>query len=218
MTRPIAFFDFDGTLTRRDSLFPFLRKVAGNTAFLSNLALLSPVLTGYAARLVRNDVAKECVLRRFLAGRSLEALQAAGQDFAKHALPRLVWPPGLDRLRWHQEQGHRCVLVSASLDIYLLPWAKANGFEHVISSSLEIDSNGRATGRLLGANCHGPEKAKRIKEWMEDQPAAHLYGYGDSTSDLPMLWLTNEAWLRVRGTFRPVELSVQKRSRFARQE
>lgn len=84
------------------SFFPFLREVAGNAAFFGNIAALSPVLAGYALCLVRNDIAKERVLRRFLCGQLLAEIEAAGAQSAQHTLPHLEWRLGMERLRWPQ--------------------------------------------------------------------------------------------------------------------
>jgi HAD superfamily hydrolase (TIGR01490 family) len=195
VTTPVAFFDFDGTLTRRDSLLPFLRMVAGTPLFVARLVLLSPVLTAYAAKLIRNDVVKEIVLARFLEGMDRDELRQLGRKFASERLTGLLRPAGLERLRWHQAQKHVCVLVSASLDVYLEPWARDMGFDDWITSGLETDIAGRVIGRLSGGNCFGEEKVRRIKEWLTGKEISQCYAYGDSPGDLPMLKMANEGYL-----------------------
>lgn len=190
----VAFFDFDGTLTHGDSLLPFLRMVAGPRLYWKNMLQLAPVLAAYAVRMVRNDVAKQLVLTKFLAGMEKQALLRQGYHFADrlHTLQRAQ---GMARLAWHRQQGHRCVLVSASLDIYLEPWAKAVGFDHILTSALAYDADGKVSGRLLGANCFGEEKVQRILAWLQDNPADYSYAYGDSRADLPMLRMVDEGYL-----------------------
>lgn len=195
MTTSVAFFDFDGTLTQRDSLLPFLRMVAGTPLFIGRMVLLSPVLTAYAAKIIRNDVAKEIVLARFLNGMDLEELRQLGRKFANERLAGLLRRAGIERLRWHQEQGHACVLVSASLDVYLAPWANDMGFDDWITSSLETDDAERIIGRLSGGNCFGEEKVRRIKGWLIGKKISQCFAYGDSSGDLPMLRMVNEGYL-----------------------
>ena len=66
--RPMAFFDFDGTLTQGDTLMPFLRFMVGSPAYYAKLTWLGPVLAAYYTGLLRNDIAKQIVLKRYLAG------------------------------------------------------------------------------------------------------------------------------------------------------
>lgn len=201
MTATVAFFDFDGTLTRRDSLLPFLRMVAGTPLFVLRMVLLLPVLAAYATKFLRNDVAKEIVIARFLHGMDMEELRQLGRQFANDRLPGLLRPAGTERLRWHQQQGHACVLVSASLDTYLAPWAHAMGFDDWITSSLETDDSGKFNGHLSGGNCFGEEKVRRIKSWLTGKKINLCYAYGDSPGDLPMLRMANEGYLLSRNVF-----------------
>lgn len=195
MSRVIAFFDFDGTLTRRDSLVPFLRMVRGATRLALDLLAVSPQLAAYTVRMMRNDRAKEALLQQALGGQSIEELRAYGQRFAELHVPRMLREDIVARLRAHQSQGHYCVLVSASLDIYLEPWANIMGFEHCIASSLAVDSCGKVTGRLVGGNCHGEEKARRIRKFLErNGPISRTYAYGDSPGDAYMLGIVDEGY------------------------
>lgn len=201
MTTPVVFFDFDGTLTRRDSLLPFLHMVSGTPLFVARMSVLSPVLVAYAAKLLKNDVAKEIVLKHFLQGKQLEELRAAGQRFATDSLPGLERFAGMKRLSWHKEQGHSCVLVSASIDIYLAPWARNAGFDDWIASRLEVDDAGCVTGRLVGGNCFGEEKVRRIRAWLNGKDCMAKYAYGDSHGDLPMLNMVSQGYLWRKGRF-----------------
>jgi phosphatidylglycerophosphatase C len=99
----------------------------------------------------------------------------------------------LQRLREHQQKGHYCVLVTASLTIYTRPWAEELGFQHVLGSELQFDQAGCATGMLVEGNCYGPEKERRLRAIL---PAdARLYAYGDSRGDQEMLAMADRAWL-----------------------
>ncbi|GAB4346438.1 MAG: HAD-IB family hydrolase [Gammaproteobacteria bacterium] len=194
--RPVvAAFDFDGTVTERDTLFPFLRFASGNTRFLLGLASQLPVLSGYLLGRVANGVAKERVLSRFLAGMSEEALEATGARFAETVLPGFVRPVALERIAWHRASGHRCILVSASLELYLKPWAEGAGFDDVIGSRMEV-RDGRVTGRLAGGNCHGPEKLRRLLERVGARETFRLIAYGDSRGDRELLASADRAYYR----------------------
>ena len=192
----LALFDFDGTLTRHDTLFPFLRYLVGTPRFALGLAATAPVLGAYALKLMRNDLAKQRVLRHFLQGRDAEGLAEAGTRFAQDCIPSLLQPAQMTLLQAHQARGDTCVLVSASLDVYLRPWSQAQGFDALLCSSLAVDG-GRVTGLLHGANCHGPEKVRRIEAWLAGRQPEHITAYGDSAGDREMLALADEPiWVR----------------------
>ena len=192
----VAAFDFDGTLTYRDTLIPFLYYYAGPMAFVRDMARSAPTLTAYGLRLMKNDVAKERVLKKFFAGAPLTTLQHQGQAFARDRLPGLVRPRALRRLQWHQKLGHQIVIISASLDIYLKPWAAALGIDHVLCTSLDVDGNGQVSGRLGAANCYGPEKPRRLREALGDTSTYVLYAYGDSRGDRELLETADYSFYR----------------------
>ncbi|MFA6903705.1 MAG: HAD family hydrolase [Gallionellaceae bacterium] len=183
----VAAFDFDGTLTRRDTLFPFLLQVAGHVKLFNKIIYLSPVMAGYALGIIRNDIAKVKVLRSFLANMEMTRVQQFALQYAKQKLPGLLRPEAMQRLAWHKQQGHRCVVVSASLELYLRPWAAEAGFDDVLGSRLEELDNGRTSGRLLGENCFGPEKMRRLETLLGPREGYTLYAYGDSRGDKELL-------------------------------
>lgn len=186
-TSTIAAFDFDNTLTDRDSLVPFLFYTYGWMKTSYHLARLTPFFIGFLLGQVPRQTVKEKILTRFFKGKKLTDIQAYAQSFADQQLDRYLKPEALQRLAWHQAQGHRCVLVSASIELYLQPWAKRHGFEAVMGSRLEITPDGKITGRLVGANCWGPEKPRRLLAYIGPKEQYQLYVYGDSRGDQELL-------------------------------
>ena len=90
------------------------------------------------------------------------------------------------RLSWHRAAGHRIVLVSASLRPYLVPLGLHLGVDAVLCCEIEIGADGVATGRIDGVNCRGPEKVRRLWQWMTEQglvDRAEVWAYGDSAGD-----------------------------------
>ncbi|MEM1170759.1 MAG: HAD family hydrolase [Cyanobacteria bacterium P01_H01_bin.35] len=191
----VAVFDFDGTLTHRDSFLPFLRFLLGPSRFDGGLLLMSPVLIGYALKLIANWQAKEALLKFFLGGKSQKQLNQIGEQFAVQQIPKLLRPEGIQRLQWHQNQGHLTILVSASLEIYLFPWTKKMSFNQVIGTRLETDS-GVVTGRILGKNCYGSEKVERLKAILGNLNQYCIYAYGDSRGDRQLLDIANYPYYR----------------------
>ncbi len=193
MTRPVALFDFDGTLIKGDSLLPFLHFVCGTWRFAQALGKTLPYLVGYRLDYLSNCQAKEYLLTNTLGGWTWQQVSDLGVAFANAWIPSKLRDDTVARLRWHQTQGHSCILVSASLDVYLKPWAKAHGFAFCLSSKLEKDQFDKITGRLAGGNCHGEEKVHRIRAlFAKIGRPTRVYAYGDSPGDAAMLRYADE--------------------------
>ena len=203
-TRPVVFFDFDGTLTTGDTLMPFLKFVVGKPIYYVKLVLLSPILVAYFAKVLRNDIAKQIVLKRYLAGYRIDELFLLGKRFSEDVIPTMLREETVTRLRWHQEQGHVCVVVSASLDVYLTEWANLNGFYSCISSRLKKSQTGIVTGELIGENCFGDEKVANIKKFLSSGQNL-TYAYGDTKGDFSMLFCVDKGMILKNGTFLKID-------------
>ncbi len=191
----VALFDFDGTVTQRDSLLPFLWQLFGPLKLAGYAILMSPLLLGYLLRIIPNGIAKERLLGRMLGGMAMSRLHAEAQRFASETLPRIVRAESAERIAWHQEQGHRVIIVSASLELYLKPWAEALGVVDVLATRLR-EEQGRAVAGFDGVNCFGEAKAQRVKEYLGDMAEIEVYAYGDSRGDTQMLAMADHAYYR----------------------
>jgi phosphatidylglycerophosphatase C len=192
----VAAFDFDGTLTRRDTLLPFLLYMHGSATVARHAFFLSPTLAGYALGLIDNGVAKERVFARCLAGMRMDELQQVGESFAVRIMPGLLRQESLHRFAWHKRQGHRCVVISASLELYVRPWAQKAGFDDVIATRLESQGDGHVTGKLSGSNCYGIEKVRRLEALLGARNSYSLHAYGDSRGDTELLAFADYPYYR----------------------
>ena len=200
--RTVAAFDFDGTLTWRDTLVPFLVRVCGRPTVARALASASPTLLRTAAGLESRQRAKEVLLIATLRGWWLDELRPMAEQYAREVVEHRLRPDRLARLRWHQAQGHDVVLVSASPDLYVGPVGRELRCHAVLATALEVDRRGRVTGRLFGANVRGPEKERLLRDWLGDGAGAvHLWAYGDSEGDAEMLAMADVA-VRLQGRTR----------------
>jgi len=183
--RGVAVFDFDGTITDRDTLVPFLVLAFGRARVAATFATLPLTGLGWLLRFVPIDTFKRRVLRRLVAGAPASRLRALGPAHASALAPRLR-PQALARIAWHRAQGHRLVLVSSTLDLYLADVAAQLGFDDVLCSRL-ASRDDRCTGELEGADCTGPEKLRRLQALLGDVGAHELHVYGDSDGDRELL-------------------------------
>jgi phosphatidylglycerophosphatase C len=187
MSRPgVAAFDFDGTLARRDTFVPFLARACG----WRRLVLAASVAAA-AERTRDRDQLKLAMVGRLFRGWPVDRLDAHGKDYAA-LLPDVLRPEMVERVRWHQAQGHAVVVVSAGLAAYLRPLGEHLGVDGVLAVELAADEEGFHTGGVHGGvNNRGPAKVARLQAWIEARfgpgSAVELWAYGDSTGDEHLL-------------------------------
>lgn len=183
----IAFFDFDGTITRKDTLWEVIRFHKGSMALYGGMVRLLPALISFKLKRIAAQEMKERVLRYYFGNISQQEFEEGCRRFCTDRLPLLVRDQALAAIRQHQQQGNQVVVVSASAEDWVAPWCEV---QHIscIASRLEITDQ-RLTGNLQGNNCNGPEKVNRIRQQFNLHDYTEIYAYGDSEGDRPMLAL-----------------------------
>jgi phosphatidylglycerophosphatase C len=191
----IALFDFDGTITTKDSLVDFIQFALGKAAYYFGLLLLSPMLTSYKLKLIPNYIAKEKLLKRFFKDWDTDHFQKLADKYSIEEIDKIIKPSAMEKIKWHQSQNHKVVIVSASIECWLKKWCQSNNID-LISTRLE-SINGKLTGRLATKNCYGIEKVNRIKEQYDLNDFDYIYAYGDSASDKEMLELSDQSYYKI---------------------
>ncbi|HVE19787.1 MAG TPA: HAD-IB family hydrolase [Ilumatobacteraceae bacterium] len=183
----IAAFDVDGTLTTRDCVRPFLERAAGRRRVVTSM-FRRPLATVVAAVRGDRDRFKEIIVGGSLRGKLIADVETIGEQFAQYILVNWLRPDTLRRLRWHQQAGHRIVLVSASLAAYLRPLALRLGIDDVLCTD-STRAGDRYGDRLVGLNCRAGEKRRRLEQWLDEQRWVHpeVWAYGNSAGDRELL-------------------------------
>ncbi|XHH30695.1 HAD family hydrolase [Xanthomonas euroxanthea] len=189
----LALFDFDHTITTCDSYARFLRKVATPAQLATAKWQVGPWVLGYRLGMVSAAALRARVTRIVFSDRRLDEVAAHGADFARTALPGVLRAEVMQRIDWHQAQGHEVVLVSASLDLYLQPWCAQHDLS-LICNKLEHHA-GVLSGRYTEDDC-GPRKAAQIRLRYDLSQYECVHAYGDSREDKPMLALAQQRWYR----------------------
>jgi phosphatidylglycerophosphatase C len=189
VSRVIAFFDFDGTITSRDSLLEFIRYTKGDFSFFAGFALHAPVLVAYKLQIISNHKAKEIMLRHFFGKMPVGDFEQLCERFNRERLPGLIREKAVKEIRKLQAFGADVVVVSASPENWLVQWCRELGVE-CIATKMLVDNN-RITGKIDGRNCHGEEKVRRIREKFDLDNYSAVYCYGDTPGDRYMLSLGN---------------------------
>lgn len=190
-----VFFDFDGTITDKDSFIDFLKWSNPKFKFWFYFLLLSPVLVLFKLRFISNESAKQIVLSMFYKGQHSLNFQKKCENYSLNEMPKIIKKNAYEKLQWHKEQGHKVVIVSASLKCWLKPWCDKEEIE-LISTELEM-KNGILTGKMSTKNCFGAEKVRRIEEKYNLSKDDEIYAYGDSIGDKEMLEISTYPNYRV---------------------
>ena len=190
----IAFFDFDGTITKKDTLLEFIKFAKGNAGFYFGFALNSPYLVAYKLKVISNQLAKEKVLKFFFGKMPLAKFQELCDAFAEKIIPSLIRPAAAAEIERLKKENVRVIIVSASPENWIKKWTHKNQLE-LISTRLEV-VNDCLTGKIQGKNCHGEEKVRRIKESFDLSSFEEIYAYGDTSGDKPMLALAKHKFMK----------------------
>jgi phosphatidylglycerophosphatase C len=192
----LALFDFDGTLTTRETFPDFLELAAPRWRVRLGKVVLAPLVLGYRLGLVSGVRIRAVIVWFGFRGVDSATVEARGRDFSAAVLPGLLRPEAMARLRWHQARGDTVVLVSGGLETYLRPWCETQRIA-CLGSVLARRGN-TLTGGYEGAQCVRGEKARRVKQAYDLSQFEHVHAYGDTPEDHELLALAHTRIYRGR--------------------
>jgi phosphatidylglycerophosphatase C len=188
--KQLVLFDFDGTITTRDTLAEFMIFYHGKTKYYLGLAALTPILASYVFKLMPNWKSKQYFLTWFLKGENVNTFNERCAQFSATCVPALIRPGALKAIEKYKKAGATIAVVSASAENWIKPWCDENNLI-CIATQLEVRDE-KLTGRILGKNCHGSEKVCRIEEKFFLKDFTRIIAYGDTAGDHEMLQLAHE--------------------------
>jgi phosphatidylglycerophosphatase C len=212
VNQKIAFFDFDGTITTKDTLLEFIKYSRGSFRFYLGFILNSPWLIAYKIKLISNQKAKERILQFFFRNTPVERFEQQCDRFSREILPELIRPKALLEITRLKDSGASVVIVSASPENWIRSWSDSVEAS-LLATRLEVTPApaasfhpppaachpappARLTGKIFEANCYGEEKVRRIKECYLLTDYSEIYTYGDTGGDRPMLRLGTRSFYR----------------------
>ena len=212
-------FDFDGTLTKKDTLIEFIKFSMGKTRFLMGFLLYSPILVLMKLHLFPNWKAKQIIFKHFFGGMSIEDFDDYCVNFAAKNL-YLLRLSGIGKIQEAKRKKERVLIVSASIDNWVRPFAemylqsdnaqdKSQGNVQdntkdnkpsspiiVLGTKVEVDAAGCLTGRFSTPNCYGPEKVRRIEAVWPHREQYDVSAFGDSRGDKEMLAYADKGYFK----------------------
>ena len=186
--KKIVVFDFDGTLTCKDSFVEFIRFACGQRALYLGFLRYAHILVLMLLHLYSNEKAKELVFSHFFKGMSIADFNALCQKFAlSHSY--LLRPKGIKTLKQAEEDGAEILIISASVDNWVSRFFPS---VRVLGTQIEV-KDGFVTGKFLSSNCFGQEKVNRLLAIYPNRSEYHLTAYGDSRGDKELLDFADES-------------------------
>jgi phosphatidylglycerophosphatase C len=193
--RTLALFDFDGTVTTKDSFVDFFVFVYGLKKIISLFVLFFPFIFLYFLKLYPGQKLKELFFSRLIKGWTAEKFEREASAYYREKMPSILKDSALEQIRLYKRSGAKLAIVSASAYQWLKPFANDFGMD-LIATELEI-KDGVFTGKIEGKNCHGQEKVNRILKKYELSDFDTVFAYGDSSGDREMLDLATSGFYRV---------------------
>jgi len=187
-------FDFDGTLTKRDTLVEFIRFAKGDKAFVLCMLRFLPILLAMKAGLYPNWKAKQKVFSYCFKGMTVDAFNALCRRFAEEKA-HLMRPKGKQKIREVLAEGGKVIVVSASINNWVEPFFSEFGDVFVVGTMVE-EREGVLTGRFLTKNCYGREKVNRLLQLYPERRQYHLTAFGDSRGDMELLDFADEGYYK----------------------
>ena len=191
MKRTVVVFDFDGTLTKKDTLLEFIKYACGKWCFYWGFLLFSPLLILMKLHLFPNWKAKEMVFTYFFKGMTYERFRGLGQDFVG-VVERIKRTDVVEKLQQHLSKGHDVYVISASVEDWVRPWCEKFSIKEVLGTKIEVDKIGKLTGKFLSKNCYGLEKVNRLLIVEPTRNDYSLIAYGDSRGDKEIISFADE--------------------------
>lgn len=194
--RKIYAFDFDGTLTTKDTLLKFIHFAKGSGQMFRGFLLFSPLLILMKLHLFPNWKAKQKIFSYFFKGMKIDDFNALCTRFAEQN-KHLLRPAGIEKVRQAIAEEHTTVLIiSASIDNWVRPFFdEIDKKIQVLGTQIET-KEGRLTGLFTTKNCYGEEKVNRLTALYPHREAYYLIAFGDSRGDKELLTFADKGFYK----------------------
>jgi HAD superfamily hydrolase (TIGR01490 family) len=185
----IAIFDLDYTITNRDTYIAFLLQfLLSSPSKVVHSSWLPIAFLMHKFGLRDNAWLKTTFLRSIAGGATKREIESCTQRLVGQLIDSRIRPGAKLAIKRHRDAGDTLLMVTASFDFYAEKMASLLGFDDIIATKSEWDSNDRLTGGIDGGNCYGAEKLNRAIRYVERlEQNTYTVAYADHYSDVPLL-------------------------------
>ncbi|WP_418626578.1 HAD-IB family hydrolase [Anaerosinus sp.] len=124
-----------------------------------------------------------------------------GKEFFQKIILSSLKDNVLKVLQEHQQRGHRIIIVSGGLDIYLNYFCEYFKIDDLICTKLKFKDDS-FSGYLEKPECLGREKVNQLmlRLSLDNIDLVNSYAYSDHISDLPIVnFVGNGYWVKMNG-------------------
>ncbi|WP_446897261.1 HAD-IB family hydrolase [Clostridium sp. LBM24168] len=193
-----AIFDVDFTITKRETLLEFyLFMIKKHPILILHvpISLISSILfiTGFM-----NTKRTKEIFIGFINGIDEKEMNSLVNEFYNKRLSKIFYEDAISEMRKLKSRGFKIYLISASAEFYLNTLYNIKEVDKIIGTKF-LKSNGRYSNKIVGKNCKGDEKVRRLKNYLQahniEVDFENSYMFSDSLSDLPLLKLVGNPYL-----------------------
>ncbi len=194
----ITVFDFDGTITTKDSLWEFLKHTNKKNRLIFRLICWGPWFLIYCLKIISAEKSKQKLFEIMFKNWTVEQFHSSCHSFCLK-IDQFLNSDTILTLKKHQQERDIIIIISASIEDWIRPWANKQGIEIVLGTQVAHDINHRLTGKFASKNCNGKEKVKRLLKLFPNRSTYQLTVYGNSNGDTEILnfadigiWINNK--------------------------
>jgi HAD superfamily hydrolase (TIGR01490 family) len=191
----IIIFDFDGTITTKDTMLDFVKWHFGLIKFSLGMLKILPKIILYKIGLISNQKAKEDFLTHFFGGMEYDEFVELCKNYSLSEIDGIIKKEAEEKIKFYRTHGHKMIIITASILQWVEPWALKAGFAKVLASEIEV-KNSKVTGKIMGKNCYGIEKVNRFISEYNSFENYHTVCFGDSKGDFEILKSSNKSYYK----------------------
>ncbi|HXB40016.1 MAG TPA: HAD family hydrolase [Bacteroidia bacterium] len=193
--KKLVLFDFDGTITTKDTFPLFFKFTFGTLRYYSGFSLFAPLFLLYKLKLYEGGKLKERILSHYLKNKPQNEMQEMGKNYFDFLMKNnIIKREFLEKIEFYKKEGFCVAVVSASPDLWIKLFCTQYQIDCLCTELQYLSSV--FSGKLKTKNCNGEEKRTRVKEHYNTNEFDEIVIYGDSPGDKKMMELaTTKVWV-----------------------
>ncbi len=192
----VVAFDFDGTITNNDTFIDFIIYSKGIWSFCWGFFLYSPLLIAFKLGLYSNWKLKQKIFSYYFRGMSINYFDEICRSYFSYKRETILRKRACEAIQKYKEEGCLLIIVSASIENWILPFSSYLGIDKVLATQIEVNEKGILTGKFKSNNCYGKEKVLRLQMLLRDRSSYKLIAFGDSRGDKELLSFADNAFYK----------------------
>jgi HAD superfamily hydrolase (TIGR01490 family) len=189
----IIIFDFDGTITTKDTMLHLAKWHFGLIKFCLGMLKIFPKILLYKIGIISNLQAKEAFLNHFYGGMNYRQFANLCTNYSLSMIDSIIKIEARKKIEFYKSRGNKMIIITASVLEWVRPWALKNGFDNVLASKIEVVDD-KLTGKIIGKNCYGTEKVNSFVTEYGSFENYYTICFGDSAGDLEILKNSNQSY------------------------